>query len=77
MMHTEEEAKTKWCPMSRYSIAVGPAGDIEQIDNRLEPRGPLCIGSACMMWQWGQPRYQENGAAHPNGRRGYCGLARP
>lgn len=59
-MMTEDEAKTKWCPMSRNAVAVGPAGDIEVADNRLpgtgEARGmPVCIGSACMMWRWGEP----------------------
>ena len=46
-MHTEPEAKTKWCPFVReYSnagcnrLGGGPA------DNA------LCIGSACMAWRW-------------------------
>jgi hypothetical protein len=50
---TEEEAKTKWCPFARVSMAwqssIGSA-------NRglTEDEKPLanCIGSACMAWRW-------------------------
>jgi hypothetical protein len=46
---TEDEAKTKWCPMSRSWDEAGSAnrgrkGEIDVAD--------CCIGSACMMWRW-------------------------
>ncbi len=40
-MHTEEEAKTKWCPqiVDADSLMSGEqSGD--------------CIGSRCMAWRW-------------------------
>ena len=40
---TEEQAKTKWCPMVRTpALVVGD--DIH--------RHGTCIGSDCMMWRW-------------------------
>lgn len=46
-MHTEDEAKKKWCPMARCGGNVGcnrGGGDFAS--------GPYCIGSDCMMWRW-------------------------
>lgn len=73
---TEDEAKTKWCPMGQYGIAVGPDGDVAEINNRPFSSGkPTCIGSACMMW-----RQTRKGHVMADGRvvqepNGYCGLA--
>ena len=39
---TEQEAKTKWCPMVKII-------KVEAIDSR---RLPYCIASGCMMWLW-------------------------
>lgn len=48
MITTEDEAKTKWCPMVK--TVSGVTGT-----NRDRHQGTNCIGSACMMWRWGEP----------------------
>ena len=62
---TEEEAKTKWCPMVGLAAAAF-RGDASNASKN-------CIGSACMMWRVEHEKYFEtdNGIA----RSGYCGLA--
>lgn len=67
---TEEDAKTKWCPFSRYLAArkVGEmAAHLPAAVNRghygAPEVGTMCIGSACMAWR-----------SHLAGL-GYCGLA--
>jgi len=62
MICTEEEAKTKWCPMAQ--VMIMPHGDkISAVSNRdislmvptnsFDPATDItkCIASACMMWQ--------------------------
>lgn len=86
---TEEQAKTKWCPMIRagthganYHVAGNWRGDqITDVDEREYTR---CQGSACMMWRW-TPELQNIGASigesflinrvpkEPS--EGHCGLA--
>lgn len=71
MYSTEEEAKTKWCPMVR-SIVLGPSNQFLGIGANADyhHRGDQtnqcsrCIGSNCMMWR-----------SHSNPQYGYCGLA--
>jgi len=72
---TEDEAKTKWCPMVRTGLTVGMAVN-HHVD--MNPGGQgvhdetRCIASGCMMWR----EYRGNGwcglAGHDydNGRRG-------
>jgi hypothetical protein len=74
---TEDEAKTKWCPMVRaatlitgvdyHETAVGGAGC-----NRAHPNmmfeGAVCIASDCMMWRW----IDRGSVSKPID--GYCGL---
>ena len=67
---TEDEAKTKWCPMVRSS-------DLEKdVDNcYIKDRNPTysrCIGSDCMMWRWElDVRFAEMSKTD-----GHCGLAK-
>ena len=65
---TEEEAKTKWCPMVRLGDSGG--------NNQLLLGGTHstlghCIGSACMMWR--ERRGYDAGELKLTS--GYCGLA--
>jgi hypothetical protein len=78
---TEDEAKTKWCPMVRTGLVAGMAvnhhigtvngphaGDVHD-----ETR---CIGSGCMMWRFVAVSSQTivRGADKIR-NKGYCGLA--
>lgn len=69
---TEEEAKTKWCPMTRVGHVAGMAINRhpDESDFYVDTR---CVASKCMMWR-------ENVVeALPKGKvvliNGYCGLA--
>lgn len=79
MSITEDEAKTKWCPMARvildYSVqpdtqAVASAnrGEADETDQIFT--GSRCIGSGCMMW-----RSEVGPASRRATGRGFCGLA--
>lgn len=76
-MHTEDEARTKWCPLVRVGERASGAAE-----NR--PDGSYnCIASECMAWRWAQ-KLNPN---HPIGMNttepafiddtthGFCGLA--
>lgn len=88
---TEEEAKTKWCPMVRFS-----GGELNVIDRIAQQKvmnnrskaidigttvGAVstCIGSACMAWRW--RTIEITGADMPpykfaqSDKEGFCGLA--
>lgn len=45
---TEEEAKTKWCPMVVFMLG---GGQVRNRDSCYDQSGTHCIGSACMMWR--------------------------
>lgn len=82
---TEEEAKTKWCPMSRLAWLNEDMGKTAITANRWGHGEPLggstCIGSACMMWRWDYPKGEKHFDAEGSLRKdvdfrlGYCGLA--
>ena len=44
---TEDEAKTKWCPMIRWTSAQN---GLDSFENR--GANCMCITSDCMMWRW-------------------------
>lgn len=64
---TEDEARTKWCPMARTDA---PTGGSHNRDYKDWPVG-MCIASDCMMWWWD---YNYDGSNY-NPKRGYCGLS--
>jgi len=72
MEMTEDEAKTKWCPMVRSS-------DLEKdVDNcYIKDRNPTysrCIASDCMMWRLSARHYLDD-VPPKSPIQGYCGLA--
>lgn len=74
---TETEAKTKWCPMTKFVPSLHPDPEIAGMANAAQKLN--CIGSDCMMWRPtntnldGTVRAKFDGdAAVPEG---YCGLA--
>lgn len=76
---TEDEAKTKWCPMVRWSgdNAAGFGNNRGRIDK--DQHNAYCIGSQCMMWREHTEKILdpepgvECGAAYVHG--GYCRLS--
>lgn len=68
---TEDEAKQKWCPMTRMADA-----NQGYPMNRGNQGGNGCIGSQCMMW-----RSHRTISGNPENKGavvsvvGYCGLA--
>lgn len=63
-MHTEEEAKKKWCPMMR--------------SNNQFPYHASCLASECMMWKWASdtPKIRKAMEMNPDECDGYCGLTK-
>jgi hypothetical protein len=65
---TEDEAKTKWCPLARASSENDGQGTT--INRGANPSGKpdidcMCIASACMAW-----RKMKDNVGRPEG---YCG----
>lgn len=53
---TEEQAKTKWCPMVRLIDGQPPGAastnrEYKEFGTEHEESN-RCIGAACMMWRW-------------------------
>lgn len=75
---TEAEAKTKWCPMVRYSVFdYESRSEVIATNRQKDNVDGNCIGSACMMWRWhlgDDPESRSKGGIclPPTG---YCGLA--
>ena len=83
---TEEEAKTKWCPLARIA-AIGSAGSVSanrvSDGKNIDTSRSLCIASECMAWCWDNrkvghdPEYAGIAAAikftKDNPLRGHCG----
>ena len=65
MQITEEQAKTKVCPMARNAPAnAGPSGT---------GGGQFCVGSDCMAWREFIITHAHGGAAAE--KHGFCGMA--
>lgn len=69
-MHTEEQAREKWCPHVRISASDGPCegNHAANIGADLNPLG-RCIASDCMAWRW------DDAGEHVPVPHGFCGLA--
>ena len=70
---TESKAKTKWCPMIRWTSAQN---GLDSFENR--GANCMCIASDCMMWI---PTDNQTFPSAPGEKErepepaGYCGLA--
>lgn len=78
-MHTEEQAREKWCPFARAIVlGTGDFGDFQLAINRTDRGGAslaaLCIASDCMAWRWKKSK-QDNLGTWMDPTHGYCGLA--
>lgn len=75
---TEDEARTKWCPMVRYLDFNGSI-----INNRgqylegVYPNTMECIASDCMLWRWMDTNVDDGkgGTKRDTRTYGFCGLA--
>lgn len=68
---TEEEARTKWCPMVRFAAneedsAANRWPSLDKPVVTMTPDESMCIASDCMMWVWSDATYE--------GATGKCGL---
>lgn len=59
-MTTEDEAKTKWCPLVRISFGRVSDGSALAAVNRAQDDGISCLASACMSWRWMPSEEGEN-----------------
>lgn len=64
MLHTEDQAREKWCPLVRAGNEAGCNRNWVAGDGRLDG----CIGSACMAWRWGEAQ----GRTRPPIDRKFC-----
>ncbi len=68
-LHTEDEARGKWCPMARVAVMSdnperGAHNRLIDDEKKLEGRAH-CIASDCMAWRWHNANAEEE--------IGYCG----
>ena len=68
---TEDEAKTKWCPVVRAAYVAGDAHGIAAVNRNPDKTNNTtsvnCIASECMMWRWDEQQSSADG---------HCGLAK-
>lgn len=50
MIMTEQEARDKWCPMSRSFGPHGSSGN-RNLDGSVQ-KADHCLGTGCPMWRW-------------------------
>jgi hypothetical protein len=73
---TEDQAKTKKCPIFGIVIAITASVDALRKDlpkQAIINSGLCCIASDCMMWRFDLTREEASIGAHPE--NGHCGLA--
>ena len=80
VMYTEDEARTKWCPLARrmltdasHALAEDPGhgiGSANRVGIDAHNADPKCIASDCAAWRWLPANYDELGEVT---RQGYCG----
>ena len=65
---TEDEAKTKWCPMVRFVVSSEDQNSANRWEGCPVPEICCCLASDCMMWreQWKRAEVSSNG---------YCGFS--
>lgn len=84
MLMTEEQARSKWCPMVRQSTDSFPT--YNRLEDGTVPESCLCVSSDCMAWRWFDHDHSERQEAVQGmndilrdiqsitgTRRGYCG----
>lgn len=79
MRVTEEEAKTKWCPLVRFmpeSENYIPMSNREQVLTGTQGEITRCIGKDCMLFRESTKPYAPPGAP-PAEPTYYCGLGGP
>ena len=69
---TENEAKTKWCPMSRFSTYDGTGVSNRDNFQSVGHSAEGCIASACMMWREDLTREEAQNGVYA--KDGHCGL---
>ena len=80
-MHTEAEAREKWCPEARWAEDAMPGAN--RWGGHTRPPECRCIASNCMAWRWVRPSGlapASHGLApasrrieEPTPTQGYCG----
>jgi hypothetical protein len=77
---TEEEAKTKWCPLSRVGDGANSAYNrvgfaaVSPSKDSADFRAVKCIGRDCMAWRnYEVPTVFEDGSVGTPKQHGFCG----
>lgn len=66
-MHTEEQARELWCPMTRTHVWQ----EGQSVSGNEGQGHGCCLASACAMWRWCDDSHM-----HANEhKRGFCGIA--
>lgn len=82
-MHTEKEAKTKWCPFANFQSGQGGGNrwahghDDHEPYEGMNPVPCRCIASQCMAWRWRVvPAALTGGTSDAlSDTHGFCGMA--
>ena len=73
---TEDEARTKWCPMARVQIAESKGSNCNRVttfplDEHQSAAVGMCIASNCMLWVKERDRWYN---LQERSEHGHCGL---